>query len=235
MARQKKSKKRTQRTFGSLPYSEKGKGAKPEQWVNHDGPRFIEKIRARRAELGQRPDSCEGVSILASLLLVITLGACGGGSSTTGPSPIPQAPVVTATPSPAPTPAPEPTPEATPNPGGGRTPTPSPTPTPAPTSTPPPAPATVLTCEVRVSGHNTTSTTITWNFTWRASEHTTVVTSVKTSPGNHSASRSDSGTVYSSGVRTRGLTPGTLYTGRYTFVARDGATCSASSQASTNS
>lgn len=93
----------------------------------------------------------------ASLVALLALSACGGGSTgggvnsggsvapppvvTPAPTPTPTPPVtVVPTPTPAPTPTPTPEPTPTPAPTPTPEPTPTPTPTPVPTPTPTPTP-----------------------------------------------------------------------------------------------
>jgi hypothetical protein len=171
------------------------------------------------------------------ILAVVSLVACGGGSSDTltGVTVDPTEPVaVVASPTPSPNPNPNPTPTPTPQapPPPKADPTPTPAPTPAPTPTPAP-PTLTLTCEASVSGISITSTSIPWGFTWYASESTNVTVTVVTNPGGVQASRTDSGKAVGAAVLTGGLSPGTTYTGNYTFRAGDGTTCTASTRATT--
>ena len=82
--------------------------------------------------------------IIAIVIAVGTLAACGG-ESVTGPSPVARV-EPTAVPSPSPTPEPVPSPEATPEPPSKPDPKASPTPTPAPVPTPEPPQSQSLTC-----------------------------------------------------------------------------------------
>lgn len=59
MARQKRTRGRTTKQFGKLPYSELAGNA--QAFVNDVGPRFQERVLQLRREKGQALDSCEGV------------------------------------------------------------------------------------------------------------------------------------------------------------------------------
>ncbi len=59
MARQKRTKKRTTKKFGKLPYSELAGTA--QSFINEIGPRMVARVLERRREKGQLPDSCLGV------------------------------------------------------------------------------------------------------------------------------------------------------------------------------
>lgn len=136
----------------------------------------------------------------------------------------------------------DPTPEPSPTPGDDPTPAPSPTPDPEPTPDPTPTPTPgvdIVACAAQAPNATTqiTTTSITWPFTWTASEPINRINSHATvSPGGAGASNSQSisGPAKASGsgaVRVTGLTPCTTYTASLTITSgeRAGASCGANS------
>jgi hypothetical protein len=61
MSRQKRSRPRKQKTFGSLPWSNVKGNAN--EFVSKVGPQFVARVSERRSKLGQRLDSCEPVGL----------------------------------------------------------------------------------------------------------------------------------------------------------------------------